>query len=120
MKQPFTIKRDEELIREYDKWILVRKSLDLTSFGMNMVVIPPGERIPEHDETTRDQEEVFIVLKGDATMIIDGKEYDAPEGTFIRLNPQPKRTVANKTDKPIRILIASAPTTSGYTPMDWA
>lgn len=120
MKGPFTIKQDHELTREYEKWILVRKSLGLRSFGMNMVDLKPGERIPEHTETNRDQEEVFVVLKGTATMVIDGTEYDAPEGTFIRLDPSPKRYIVNKGPAPVRVLIVSAPTTSGYRPMDWA
>ncbi|MBI4090981.1 MAG: cupin domain-containing protein [Candidatus Komeilibacteria bacterium] len=116
----FTIKKDNELIREYEKWTLVRKSLGLRSFGMNMVDLKPGERIPEHTETDRDQEEVFIVLKGTATMVIDDTEYDAPEGTFIRLDPAPRRYAINKGNSDVRLLIVSAPTTSGYQSMDWA
>jgi len=46
-----------------------------------------GERIPEHDETERDQEEVFVTLSGSPTIVIDGEEHPAPEGTFARLDP---------------------------------
>ena len=42
-------------------WALVRRSLDISAFGINLVEIPPGESIPEHDETGRDQEELFFV-----------------------------------------------------------
>ena len=31
---------------------------------MNVVDIPAGEQIPDHDEADRDQEEVFLVLAG--------------------------------------------------------
>ena len=116
----FTIKRDAELLRDYEKWILVRKSLDLRSFGMNMVDLAPGVAIPEHDEVPRDQEEVFLVLSGTAMMVIDGVEHEATVGTFIRLDPEPKRYVKNIGTEAVRILIISAPRTSGYTPMDWA
>lgn len=118
--QHFTIKRDEELIRDFKKWVLVRKSLGLQAFGMNIVELPPGETIPEHTEIDRDQEEVFFILRGVAIMVIDGKEYEAPEGTFIRLDPEPSRYVKNKSDSVIKILIISAPRTSGYEPLDWA
>ena len=37
-------------------WTLVRRSLGCRSFGVNLVELPPGESIPEHDETGRDQE----------------------------------------------------------------
>ena len=43
-------------------WQLVRRTLGLRAFGVNAVEIPPGEQIPEHDETDRDQEELFYVL----------------------------------------------------------
>ena len=43
---------------------------------MNLVDIQPGEQIPEHDETGRNQEEVFVVLSGEATIVIDGDEHD--------------------------------------------
>ena len=46
----------------------MRRALGLSSFGMNLVDIPPGEQIPEHDETRRDQEEVFYVVGGTPTL----------------------------------------------------
>ena len=63
--EAFTIKHDEELERAYGKWVLVRRSLDVSTFGLNAVELPPGESIPEHDETGRGHEEVFLVLEGE-------------------------------------------------------
>jgi hypothetical protein len=54
-------------------WRLVRRTLELGAFGINVVEISPGEQIPEHDETDRDQEEVFYVLSGSPTLVIDGE-----------------------------------------------
>jgi uncharacterized cupin superfamily protein len=101
-------------------WLLVRRTLGLRAFGINMVDIEPGAQIPEHDETARDQEEVFLALDGDATIVIDDVEHPLPEGSFARLDPHVRRTVTNRGDTPIRILIASAPRQSGYEPMEWA
>src|SRR5215470_5317353 len=101
-------------------WALVRRSLDIASFGANMVEIPPGETIPEHDETGRDQEELFVVLSGSAVLVIDGVDHPAPEMTFARIDPQHRRTVRNDGDVPASVLIVSAPTGSGYEPMEWA
>ena len=61
-EQAFTILRADELEQSGD-WLLARRSLGLSAFGMNLVDIQPGEQIPEHDETGRDQEEVFVVLE---------------------------------------------------------
>jgi uncharacterized cupin superfamily protein len=116
----FTIKHDDELERDYDKWILVRRSLGLSSFGMNAVELPPGESIPEHDETDRMHEEVFLVLDGTPTMVVNGADHPLKPGSFVRLDPEPKRTVRNDSDAPARVLIVSAPTSSGYEAMGWA
>ena len=116
----FTIVHIEDFERPFPKWALARKSLGLQSFGMNVAELHPGEMIPEHDETGSDQEEVFIVLSGDATVVIDGVDHPAPAGTFARLDPEPRRTVVNRSDADAVVLIVSAPRTSGYTPLDWA
>jgi quercetin dioxygenase-like cupin family protein len=114
-----TIRRREDMERT-GNWLLVRRSLNLGAFGMNLVEIPPGERIPEHDETDRDQEEVFIVLDGSPSLIVDGREIETPAGTFARLDPHLSRTVVNQGEEPASVLIVSAPRNSGYEPMDWA
>ena len=89
----FTIKHDDELERDYEKWVLVRRSLGVGSFGINAVELPPGESIPEHDETGRDHEELFLVLEGAPTLVVDGADHPLREGSFARLDPAPKRTV---------------------------
>ena len=119
MAERFTVKHWDEFERS-GRWSLVRRSLGLCSFGMDLVELEPDDRIPEHDETEREQEEVFFVVEGDAALVIDGEEHPAPAGTFARLDPKPSRTVVNKGKTKARILIVSAPTSSGYAPPDWA
>jgi uncharacterized cupin superfamily protein len=115
-----TVKHDQELEREYGKWVLVRRSLGLAAFGMNIVELPAGEAIPEHDETDRDQEEVFLVLDGSPTLVVDGEEHALRRGSFARLDPEPQRLIRNDGAETARVLIVSAPVTSGYEPMSWA
>jgi uncharacterized cupin superfamily protein len=101
-------------------WRLVRRTLGLQAFGVNLVDIPPGEQIPEHDELERDQEEMFFILEGTPTLVIDGEDHTAPAGSFARLDPEHTRTVRNDGEEPASVLIASAPRSSGYEPMEWA
>ena len=68
-------------------WRLVRRTLGITAFGVNVVDIPPGEQIPEHDETRRDQEEMFYVVSGNPTLVVDGEQHPARAGSFARLDP---------------------------------
>jgi uncharacterized cupin superfamily protein len=101
-------------------WELVRRTLGLNAFGINVVEIAPGEQIPEHDETSRDQEEVFLILSGSPTLVIDGLDHATRTGTFARLDPEHSRTVRNDGASVASVLIASAPRSSGYEPMSWA
>ena len=51
MTEPgFTILHADAFEKSGD-WLLARRSLGLSAFGMNLVEIRPGGRIPEHDET---------------------------------------------------------------------
>ncbi|HVU77112.1 MAG TPA: cupin domain-containing protein [Gaiellaceae bacterium] len=115
----FAIVHREELERA-GNWLLVRRSLGCGSFGINAVELPPGASIPEHDETARDQEEVFFVVSGSPTLVVDGRDHVAPAGTYARLDPQHRRTVRNDGAAPAEVLIVSAPRTSGYRPLEWA
>lgn len=109
--------RDE--CEETGNWRLVRRTLGLRAFGINVVDIPPGEQIPEHDEIDRDQEEVFFMLSGSPTLVVDGEDHPARTGSFARLDPEHRRTVRNDSNEPASVLIASAPRSSGYEPMEW-
>ncbi len=115
----YVIAHRDELERT-GNWMLVRRSLGCRSFGVNLVEIPPGESIPEHDETRRDQEELFLVISGSPVLVIDGEDHPTGPGTFARLDPPHRRTVRNAGSEPSSVLIVSAPTTSGFEPMEWA
>ena len=79
----------DEFARPFPKWALARKSLGLASFGMNVVELPPGETIPEHDETSRDQEEVFITLSGEPTLVVDGRSTPPRRARSYASTPSP-------------------------------
>jgi uncharacterized cupin superfamily protein len=115
----YTILHADDLERS-GTWLLARRSLGLSAFGMNLVDIQPGEQIPEHDETERDQEEVFMVLSGTPSIVIEGDPHELTAGSLARLDPVATRTVVNTGSSPARVLIVSAPRSSGYEPMDWA
>ena len=119
MADGFTIQHLDDFEKN-GRWSLVRRGLGVESFGLNVVEIEQGYSIPEHNEVERDQEEVFVVLDGDAVMVIDGEDNPAPAGTFVRVAPPLMRTVRNDNKTPVHLLIVSAPTTSGYQDMGWA
>jgi uncharacterized cupin superfamily protein len=118
-REGYAIAHRDDLERNGD-WSLVRRSLECRSFGVNLVELAPGGSIPEHDETDRDQEELFFVVSGAPVLVIDGDEQPTTPGTFARVDPHHRRTVRNHGEQAASVLIVSAPRTSGYVPMDWA
>jgi uncharacterized cupin superfamily protein len=100
-------------------WRLARKTLGAESFGFNVVDIAPGGQIPEHDHSDDNQEEVFIILDGDAMIVADGEEHSAPAGTYCRYAPEVSRTIRNDSDANVRALLIGVPIESGYQQMPW-
>jgi uncharacterized cupin superfamily protein len=100
-------------------WRLARKTLGAEAFGFNVVDIAPGGEIPAHDHAEEDQEEVFIILDGQGTIVTDDEEHDAPAGTYCRFAPEINRTIRNKSEAPVRALLIGVPAKSGYEPMSW-
>src|SRR3712207_6369165 len=124
MESGFTIKRADEL-ESMDgsggcAWSLVRKSLGVGSFGINVVEIPAGSSIVEHTESESGQEEVFAILEGEATFVADGSEHPAPAGTFARFAPEVSRNVLNHSDGPVKALLIGVSPEGGYEPPSWA
>jgi quercetin dioxygenase-like cupin family protein len=100
-------------------WHLARKTLGAEAFGFNVVDIEAGGEIPAHDHSGDNQEEVFIILEGQGTIVTDGEEHDAPAGTFCRFAPEVNRTVRNTSDANVRALLIGVPVDSGYVRMPW-
>jgi uncharacterized cupin superfamily protein len=100
-------------------WRLARKTLGAEAFGFNVVDIEPGGQIPAHNHSGDDQEEVFVILEGQGTIVAGEEEHDAPAGTFCRFAPEVNRTIRNKSDAPVRALLIGVPVNSGYKRMSW-
>jgi uncharacterized cupin superfamily protein len=101
-------------------WRLARKALGTSSFGFNLVEIAPGGQIPEHDEAQSGQDEVYIVLEGEAVFRIDGEEHPAPAGTFASFEPSVSRTILNRSEAPVTALLIGVDPSGGYEPLSWA
>ena len=72
------------------RWSPLRRLLGVGAFGVNAYTADAGARlVEEHDETTYSaggHEELYLVVGGHATFLLDGGEVDAPAGTqvFVR------------------------------------
>jgi quercetin dioxygenase-like cupin family protein len=124
MADGYTIKhRDEFEAMEGSgdsTWKLARKALGTSAFGFNLVEIAPGGQIPEHDEARSGQVELYIVLEGEATLRLDGEDRPAPAGTFASIEPQPTRTILNRSDAPVTALLIGVHPAGDYSPPSFA
>jgi len=100
-------------------WRLARKALGTRAFGYNLVEIGPGGQIPEHDEAQSGQVELYVILEGEATMLLDGEEHQAPAGTFASIEPAARRQILNRSDTPVTALLIGVDPDGGYEPMSW-
>jgi hypothetical protein len=71
-----------------------RATLGVESFGMQVIDMPPNAtQYPEHDEADSGQEEVFVVLRGDGEIEIDGRRQAIDSETMVRVGPSAKRKI---------------------------
>ncbi|HME01572.1 MAG TPA: cupin domain-containing protein [Solirubrobacteraceae bacterium] len=72
----------------------VRKGLDVTAFGVNAIVMPPGYETGFHAHEA--QEELYFVHRGTLEMEFgDGSVERLPEGAFARVDAPTARKVRN-------------------------
>ena len=68
------------------------RQLGVTAWGMSVIEIDPGcEKYPEHDHQKDGQEEVYVVLRGSATLRAGGHEQTLQAGALVRVPPTLKR-----------------------------
>ncbi len=76
-----------------DRFLPLRRQLGVTAFGMNQIVLEPGQRGRIHRHAR--QEEVYLVLEGRLTLVIESEPTELGEGELIRVAPQIRRQLVN-------------------------
>ncbi len=72
----------------------VRAELGVESFGMQIIDLPPNfERYPEHDHAKDGQEEVYVALRGDGEIEIEGERHPLDADHIARVGPGVTRKV---------------------------
>jgi uncharacterized cupin superfamily protein len=80
----------------------LRRQLGVTTFGLNLIVLEPGQRgrIHAHER----QEEVYLVLDGELTLLVEGVEHRLGADEAIRVGPAVRRQLANAGRRPVVVL----------------
>ena len=66
------------------------------------VRLEPGEEIGKH--VTKDREEIIVVLKGEATMVMPGCEKKVSEGGTHFVEEDVEHNVRNDSDQPLEYI----------------
>lgn len=104
------IKRFDELDSHEGVFLYAGKSLGVTAWGMNIERLPAGwDGYPEHDHSEDGQEEVFMVLEGDATLQVDGEDHALEPGVLARVGPEHKRKIVPGEEGVTLIAIGGTP-----------
>jgi uncharacterized cupin superfamily protein len=81
----------------------LRAQLGVTSFGINLIVLQPGERGRVHAH--REQEEVYLVLEGELTLLLEGGEpHTLVRGDLARVAAEERRQLVNRGSGPLHLL----------------
>jgi mannose-6-phosphate isomerase-like protein (cupin superfamily) len=84
----------------------LRRELDLESFGINLMVLQPGKRLRVH--THERQDEVYLVLEGTLTLLVEGEPHELGVDQLARVGPGTRRQLTNPTAEKVVILALGA------------
>src|ERR1700753_1079873 len=90
---------DLEGIEPFQK---IRRELGVESFGINAVRLRPGQRNRVHVHSR--QEEVYLVVDGELTLIVEGDPVRLAAGHLARVGPSVRRQVTHPTTHPNNVL----------------
>ncbi len=79
----------------------LRADLGVSTFGLNLILLQPGQagRIHRHER----QEEVYLVLAGELSLLIEGEEHRLATGGLARVAPSVRRQLVNR--RPERLVL---------------
>jgi mannose-6-phosphate isomerase-like protein (cupin superfamily) len=98
----------------------IRRHFGIGSFGVNASIAREdgATLVPEHaEDDTSGQEELYLVVAGNATFVLDGGEVDAREGTLVFAPPGVRRTATGRAGT--TVLAVGATPGKAYVPTGW-
>ena len=112
-----TVKRAEDLERFYHgSFARLRAGLGISAFGIQLITLSPNSDIyPEHNHRDNGHEEVYVALRGRATLAVGSQEYTLEPGVFIRVGPDETRKVITQ-DEPAEFIVVGGAPGRAYSP----
>ncbi len=83
------------------------RSMGCEAVGVSLMRLKPGEGA-SYVHRHKVQEEVFIILKGAGTILLDGRRHPMPEGTMLRVAPTVYRAMGNTSRRDVVYMVLGA------------
>ena len=89
-----------------ERFQTLRNPLGATSLGINLIRLQPGQRgrIHRHEH----QEEIYVVLEGTLTLLVDGEAQEIERGQAVRIAPEERRQLTNRSRERLVLLALGA------------
>ena len=89
--------------------LFLKEPLQLTGMEVSLGVLPPGRGLP-FLHAHRENEEVYIFVKGQGQMVIDGEVMEVREGTVVRVATSGARAWRNHGQEDLHYIVIQART----------
>ncbi len=77
-----------------ERFQMLRRELEVTTFGINLITLQPGQRGRIH--THAGQEEVFVVMEGILDLVLADTTHELHVGDCARVAPAVRRQLVNR------------------------
>ena len=85
-----------------ERFVSLRRELGVTTFGINQILLRPGQRGRIHRHLK--QEEVYLVIAGTLTLWIEGERHEIGAGEIARVAPEVRRQIANPSTEDVLLI----------------
>jgi uncharacterized cupin superfamily protein len=89
-----------------ERFLTLRRPLGATAVGLNQMTLHPGQRGRIHRH--REQEEIYVVLRGVLTLVTEDGELEAGEGELVRVAAPVRRQLVNRGARAVVLLAIGA------------
>lgn len=94
---------DKSIIRE---WVAPGNSR-AAKMSMAEITIPPGIKVPPHYHL--ECEETYFILEGEGEMELGMDKRTLQAGDAVVILPHERHTIANRTDRPLKMFVTCVP-----------
>lgn len=91
--------------------VFLHDTLGLSSCEISVNTVQKGFKVP-FSHKHKQNEEIYIILKGEGVITIDGNPIIVKEGSAVKILPSASRTIENTTEDEFQFICVQAKTNS--------